>query len=219
MPQHYDAVLFDMDGLMIDTEQISCESWRRAGQELNIPVAEEMLLGLVGLAMGRCLDYASDYLGDREQARLLQQEGRRHYWQMLEQDEIPLKKGIEEVLDWVVSQPLPRAVATSTQRRLADIKLSRSGLARYFSHSVAGDEVARTKPDPDIYLAAAKLLGVAPQRCMVLEDSVYGLQAALAAGMPVILVPDLVIPPAAVSRQALAVCQDLHQALVVLQQH
>ncbi|WP_337883147.1 HAD family phosphatase [Chromobacterium haemolyticum] len=218
MPQNYDAILLDMDGLMIDTERISMESWRRAADELDMTLSDQLLLDMVGLSMRRCTEFLSEKLGNQDDAVALQNVGRRHYWQMLEHEEIPLKRGIEALLDWALAQSLPRAVATSTQRQLADIKLGRTGLSRYFDTVVAGDEVAHTKPAPDVYLAAARKLGIDPQRCVVLEDSIYGLHAGVAAGMRVILVPDLVAPPADQTHHALAVCQDLHQALDVLRQ-
>ncbi|OQS40397.1 hydrolase [Chromobacterium haemolyticum] len=218
MPQNYDAILFDMDGLMIDTERISMESWRRAADELDMALSDQLLLDMVGLSMRRCTEFLSERLGSQDDAVALQNVGRKHYWQMLEHEEIPLKRGIEALLDWALAQSLPRAVATSTQRQLADIKLGRTGLSRYFDTVVAGDEVAHTKPAPDVYLAAARKLGVDPLRCVVLEDSIYGLHAGVAAGMRVILVPDLVTPPADQTHQALAVCKDLHQALDVLRQ-
>lgn len=218
MPQSYDAILFDMDGLMIDTERISMESWRRAADELDMALSDQLLLDMVGLSMRRCTEFLSQRLDSHDNAVALQNVGRRHYWQMLEHEDIPLKTGIEALLDWADAQALPRAVATSTQRQLADIKLGRTGLSRYFDTVVAGDEVAHTKPAPDVYLAAARKLGVDPLRCVVLEDSIYGLHAGVAAGMRVILVPDLVTPPADQTHHALAVCQDLHQALDVLQQ-
>ncbi|HJV06504.1 MAG TPA: HAD family phosphatase [Chromobacteriaceae bacterium] len=218
MERSIDAVLFDLDGLMVDTESISGNAWRLAGQELGVVVPEEMILGMVGLSVTLSVAYAARYLGDSALAEQLSQAGRRHYHRQLQEGELNLKNGIENVLDWVVSVELPRAVATSTQRKLADIKLQRTGLSRYFDVTVAGDEVEHPKPHPDIYLTAARRLKVAPERCLVLEDSLYGMQAALAAGMRVIVVPDMVTPPAHATTGALAVCADLHQALTLLRQ-
>ncbi|MGY8626090.1 HAD family hydrolase [Chromobacterium violaceum] len=218
MNRSFDALLFDMDGLMLDTETLSCAATRRAGAELGIRIDDAMLMGMVGLSEARCTRYIAEYLADEEQAALLQRTSRACYRRMLEQEEIPLKPGIVELLDWAQSQDIPRAVATSTRRAIADVKLARSGLARYFRHTIAGDEVARTKPEPDIYLAAAALLGAAPERCIVLEDSPYGMQAGVAAGARVILVPDLIAPSQQQREQALATCPDLLQALALLQE-
>ncbi|MBX9297836.1 HAD family phosphatase [Chromobacterium vaccinii] len=216
MNRSFDALLFDMDGLMLDTETLSCVATRRAGAELGIQIDDAMLMGMVGLSEARCTRYIAEYLANEELAAQLQQTSRAGYRRMLEHEEIPLKPGIVELLDWAGNQGIPRAVATSTRRAVADVKLARSGLARYFRHTIAGDEVARTKPEPDIYLAAAALLGAAPERCIVLEDSPYGMQAGVAAGSRVILVPDLIEPLETQRAQALAVCGDLHQALALL---
>lgn len=210
------TLLFDLDGLMIDSERIGHDSWRKAGEELGVPVSNELLDGLVGLAHGRTEAFATSILGDAELAKTLRSASSRHYWKMLEEGEIPLKTGIVELLTWITQHNIQRAVATSTQRTLADLKLARSGLIQYFSVTVAGDEVTHTKPAPDLYLAAAAKLGVAPESCIVLEDSIYGLQAGRAAGMQVILVPDLAKPEDSHVSEALAVCEDLHQALDVL---
>ncbi|MEO2219029.1 HAD family phosphatase [Chromobacterium vaccinii] len=216
MNRSFDALLFDMDGLMLDTETLSCAATRRAGAELGIQIDDAMLMGMVGLSEARCTRYIAEYLANEELAAQLQQTSRAGYRRMLEHEEIPLKPGIVELLDWAENQGIPRAVATSTRRAVADVKLARSGLARYFRHTIAGDEVARTKPEPDIYLAAAALLGAAPERCIVLEDSPYGMQAGVAAGSRVLLVPDLIAPLETQRAQALAVCGDLHQALTLL---
>lgn len=210
------AILFDMDGLMIDTESISGQSWLRAADEVGVEIPEAVILGMVGLSVTKSLDYVAQHFQDRTLAETLSQHCRHHYRELLTHGELKLKSGIIEVLDWVESRELPRAVATSTQRQMCDLKLRRSGLGPYFQHTVAGDEVANTKPAPDVYLAAASRLQIDPQHCVVLEDSLTGMQAGLAAGMRVILVPDMVKPQAHQTTGALAVCDDLHQALELL---
>jgi len=211
------AVLFDMDGLMIDTETLSANAWRQAGEALGIPLSDKLLHAMVGLATDHCATLLREALPDIDHAHLLQT-ARQRYHQALREAPIPLKAGILPLLQWCQAQQLPRAVATATQRQLADIKLSRSGLAPFFAHSVCGDEVANSKPAPDVYLKAAAMLGMTPQQCIVLEDSPYGALAALAAGMRVIIVPDLVQPDAHMSKQALAVCKDLFEAQGLLLQ-
>lgn len=216
MKTNMQAILFDMDGLMIDTESVSGQSWLRAAEEVGVAIPEHVILGMVGLSVHKSLDYVAAHFQDRALAETLSQHCRRHYRDLLSHGELQLKPGIIEVLQWVEEQALPHAVATSTQRQMCDLKLQRTGLGRYFQHTVAGDEVANTKPAPDVYLAAATRLGINPAECIVLEDSLTGMQAGLAAGMPVILVPDMVLPAVEQTREALAVCQDLHQALTLL---
>jgi len=217
MNANMQAILFDMDGLMIDTESVSGHAWLRAAAEVGVAIPEQVILGMVGLSVNKCLDHVAAHFQDRSLAEKLSQRCRHHYHELMSTGELRLKPGIIEVLDWVQSQAIPHAVATSTQRLMCDIKLQRTGLGPYFQHTVAGDEVANTKPAPDVYLAAAALLDIAPAACVVLEDSLIGMRAALAAGMRVILVPDMLQPAAHETSDALAVCEDLHQALALLQ--
>lgn len=209
------ALLFDMDGLMIDTETLSALAWQHAAEVLAIPLQAHHLQAMVGLSTEYCLDYLQQALPgtDVTQFGVV---ARAQYHRTLREDSIPLKPGIIELLQWCEQQALPRAVATATQRTLADIKLARSQLAPFFRHSVCGDEVARSKPAPDVYLKAAALLGVPVTDCIVLEDSPHGARAALAAGMRVIVVPDLAPPDTDIAKQALAVCQDLFEARSLL---
>lgn len=209
------ALLFDMDGLMIDTETLSARAWQQAADSLAIPLQAHHIDAMVGLATEHCLSYLQQALPGADIVRF-GQVARAIYHRSLREDSIPLKPGIIELLHWCQQHQVPRAVATATQRTLADIKLQRSGLAGYFEHSVCGDEVKHSKPAPDVYLQAAALLGKAPAACIVLEDSPYGAQAALAAGMQVIVVPDLVTPDSSITKQALAVCQDLLAAQALL---
>lgn len=211
----FSALLFDMDGLMIDTEALSARAWQQAANDLGIALPDTHLQAMTGLATEHCIAYLQQALPDAD-VTCLGQAARAIYHRALREDSLALKPGITALLRWCQQLGMPRCVATATQRTLADIKLARSGLAPYFSHCVCGDEVARSKPAPDVYLKAAELLGVPPAACIVLEDSRYGAQAALAAGMRVIVVPDRVQPDDDIQKQALAVCQDLFMAQALL---
>ena len=118
------------------------------------------------------------------------------YDAIVEREGIALKPGLLDLLDWLEARRIPKAVATSTRRDRAQAKLARTALLSRFVALVGGDEVARGKPAPDIFLAAAARLGEAAQHCVVLEDSEPGVRAALAAGMTPIMVPDLHAPSA-----------------------
>lgn len=206
-----DAVLFDMDGLMLDTETLSLEAWRLASADTGLAVGDDVLLGMVGLSIARCRDYLTRHFdGDSARADRLMAGNALHYPRLIGEAPIPLKAGIVELLDALAERNIPRAVATSTRRIMADQKLARTGLAGRFHASVTGDEVTRTKPAPDIYLAAAAALGVDPARCIALEDSNVGVAAALAAGCTVYMVPDLIAHDPAVAGHPHAHFADLH---------
>lgn len=187
------AILFDMDGLMIESERALLQCWREAAHVLELHHLDDALwLSFVGLSDRVCNDLLRERL-DEAQVQALLQEMQVRYDAHVEAG-LPLKAGVLELLALLESRGLPRAVATSTRRERALQKLTRCGLLHRFDAVVTGSDVAHPKPAPDIYLLAAKTLGVAPAECVVLEDSAAGVRAALAAGMTPIQVPDLAHP-------------------------
>lgn len=187
-----DAVIFDMDGLMIDSERVSILCWTQAARELQLPIEDGFWLRMVGL-------------GDRDCERLLLQRidatqvaalfARCHdLYEAQTQAGLPLRPGILELLQLLHEHAIPRAVATSTRQPRASRKLHAAGLLPFFEVVVTSSDVSQPKPAPDIYLLAAHKLGKDPARCLALEDSPAGIRAAVGAGMTAIQVPDLVHP-------------------------
>lgn len=188
-----DAVLFDMDGLMIESERALLQCWREASQTLGLRHLDDALwFSFVGLSDRVCVDLLRERL-DEVQVKALLQETQDRYDRHVEAG-LPLKPGVLELLSELEKRSIPRAVVTSTRRDRALQKLERCHLLPYFDTVVTGSDVAHPKPAPDIYLLAAERLCVSPALCVVLEDSVPGVRAALAAGMTPIQVPDLVMP-------------------------
>jgi HAD superfamily hydrolase (TIGR01509 family) len=187
------AVLFDMDGLMIESERALLQCWREASHGLGLHHLDDALwLSFVGLSDRACTELLRERL-DEVQLQALLHDLSQRYNRHVEAG-LPLKPGILELLAELEQRNIPRAVVTSTRRERAMQKLERCGLLPHFDTVVTGSDVVHAKPAPDIYLLAAERLRVAPARCVVLEDSVPGVRAALAAGMTPIQVPDLVIP-------------------------
>ncbi|GAB3094249.1 HAD family hydrolase [Lysobacter terrae] len=190
------AVLFDMDGLLIESERALLQCWREASHTLGLRQLDDALwLSFVGLSDRVCHDLLRERLDD-SQVQALLQELQVRYDAHVEAG-LPLKAGVLELLALLESRRVPRAVVTSTRRERALQKLTRCGLLAHFDAVVTGSDVVHAKPAPDIYLLAAQRLDVAPAHCVVLEDSVPGVRAALAAGMTPIQIPDLVAPDAA----------------------
>jgi HAD superfamily hydrolase (TIGR01509 family) len=187
-----DAVIFDMDGLMIDSERVSVECWSQAAQELGVPFEEGFWLRMVGLGDRDCERLLLQHIDASQVAALFARchdlyEARTHAG-------LPLRPGILELLQLLREHDVPRAVATSTRQPRASRKLAASGLLDFFAVVVTSSDVAHPKPAPDIYLLAAQKLGKDPARCLALEDSPAGIRAAVGAGMTAIQVPDLVHP-------------------------
>jgi HAD superfamily hydrolase (TIGR01509 family) len=184
------AVIFDMDGLLIDSERAILECWRVTAAEQSLAVDDALWLSMVGLHDTGCAELLDGLLG-AERAKRLTLECKRRYDSLVE-DGLPLKTGARELLQDLFDLGVPLAVATSTRGERARVKLARSGIDGYFSHVVTSSDVAHAKPAPDLYLLAAQRLGVPPAECVALEDSEFGVRAATAAGIRVIQVPDLI---------------------------
>ncbi|PRX98571.1 HAD family hydrolase [Allonocardiopsis opalescens] len=190
------AVLFDMDGTLIDTERLWFESEREVTEGLGgswSQADQEMLVG--GSARGAAR-YIIELTGASESEEAVMRRLADAMERRLRHDEVRLMPGAAELLAEVRAAGVPAALVTSTHRRLLTASLETLG-AHHFDLTIAGDEVAANKPDPEAYLTAARRLGVDPARCVVLEDSFNGVNAGQAAGCVTVAVPSLLhIPPA-----------------------
>ncbi len=155
-----EAVIFDMDGLMLDSERASLRSWSRGARELGLQIEDDYWLCLVGHSMAACQLILRERMADAQIETLL---ARCHVLYQAEVDAgVPLRPGIHEILQLLARHGVPCGVATSTRRPLAPHKLETAGLLPYFRSVTAGNDVAHPKPAPDIYLLAAQRLGSRP---------------------------------------------------------
>jgi HAD superfamily hydrolase (TIGR01509 family) len=197
-----DAVIFDMDGLMLDTEPIYKVAWQRAAIECGYPISEELYFVLIGRTRVDGEKILLDAFGPAFSVESFREAcGRCEATAFAER--LPAKKpGLDDLLAFLDSRGVPKAVATSTERWLAAHQLGGLGLLDRFSVLATGDEVANGKPAPDLFLLAAQRLSVVPSKCLVLEDSEAGIVAAHRAGMQVYAVPDLKQPSPAIEALA-----------------
>lgn len=203
------GVIFDMDGLLIDSERAALACWRESAAAQSLAVDDTLWLSMVGLHEAGCAKLLDDMLGS-VQAERLSLACKHRYDALLEQG-LPLKSGVHALLQDLSGLGVPLAVATSTRGERARIKLARSGIDHFFRHVVTSSDVTHAKPAPDLYLLAAQRLGIPPGECIALEDSEFGVRAAAAAGLRVIQVPDLV-PDSELSRSLATVVSDLEAA-------
>jgi HAD superfamily hydrolase (TIGR01509 family) len=190
------AVIFDMDGLMLDTERIAHAAWRQASSALGVEFDPGVAQRMIGRNHTDCRALILDHHGESFPVDELFAATGKAYDEIAAREGVGLKQGLTRLLDWLEAEGVPRAVATSTRRPRAIAKLERAGLLGRFAVLVGGDEIARGKPAPDIFLAAAGRLSMPPDVCLVLEDSEPGIRAAMAAGIAAIMVPDM-HPPSA----------------------
>jgi HAD superfamily hydrolase (TIGR01509 family) len=215
LPWRPDAVVFDMDGLMLDSERAITDCMTRAAAEAGHDLPAGLWLEMVGTGDAACRAMLADRLGEAAADALLDHAGAL-YTEVVDAG-VPHRPGLLDLLDWLQAAGIPRAVATSTRRPLALRKLRRAGLLERFHAICTSSDVAHPKPAPDVYLLAAARLGVAPARCLVLEDSPTGVRAALAAGMTPVQVPDLVAPDEAVRALRHRIVESLGEAQRLLE--
>jgi beta-phosphoglucomutase-like phosphatase (HAD superfamily) len=212
-PNHPAAVIFDMDGLMLDTEVIYHIAWQEAARELGYEIPEGLFHDLVGL---RTEDCEAQIMAAMGASFPLNDFHRR--WEIVwdrhaRVQGIETKPGLLELLARLEQLEIPKAVATSSTAPEAERSLRITKLIHRFPVIVTGDQVAAGKPAPDIYLTAAKRLGVDPADCIAFEDSDAGTLAASRAGMRTYQVPDLKPPSTEAASAAIAVLAGLHDAL------
>lgn len=193
-PMNFQAAIFDMDGLLLDTERVCIEIFEQACQAVGVPFLRDLYLSVIGRnAAGIEATLRAGYGPDLDYMQL-HNEWRTRYNAVVKHQAIPVKQGVIELLEWLKAEHIPTAVATSTQRDVASIKLRLSGLDHYFDSVATGCEVSQGKPHPEIYLLAASRLDVAPAQCLAFEDSNNGVRSAVAAKMIAYQIPDLVMP-------------------------
>ena len=183
----FDAVLFDLDGTLIDTERLAMTATVAAFGAMGFDADLAFLHQLVGKDMPTGDQLIAAQYPFLDLAELGRRVAAAMDLELL--SGMPLKAGVHDLLSQI---PHPKAIVTSSSRNRAIEKVGQAGLSAHFVQLITLDDVARAKPAPDAYLLAAALLGVSPARCLVFEDSEIGAEAAHAAGMYVVQVPDMV---------------------------
>lgn len=210
------AVIFDMDGLMFDTERIAAGCWIQAGKERGLIIEEGFLKHVRGSSKEtaerwfyKCYGHTHDYWTVRNRKTELL----RAY---LDENEIPVKKGLKELLCYLKEKDCKIILATATARKYAFQYLEAADVKQYFDDFVCGDMVSRGKPDPEIFYTAAEKADVMPCECVVLEDSLNGIAAAIDGGFIPVMVPDITQPDKELEGKLAAKCKDLLEVILFL---
>jgi HAD superfamily hydrolase (TIGR01509 family) len=192
--RRFEAIIFDMDGLLLDTERIAQSAFLETCRELGVCGQDELFIRCIGTNQARGREVLRAGLQGQADFLRFEQVWEAKYVERISHGPIPVKEGALELLERVLSLRIPAAVATSTRTARAQEKLRKSGILDRFQTVVGGDQVRNSKPAPDIYLRAAEVLSARPEACLALEDSENGVRAAVSAGMTVVQIPDLVQP-------------------------
>ena len=206
----YTGAIFDMDGVLFDTEKIYQQTWHEMAAERNIALGSEFVKVISGTSGARMHQVLEEYYHVTEGA-IIAEECRSRMRRKLSEN-VPVKEGVVEILEFFKQKGMPIAVASSSFARQIEANLQKSDLRGYFTEIVSGTEVEHGKPAPDIFLRAASKLGCKPQECFVFEDSENGIKAGYAAGCTTIMVPDLIAPSVEIEQYCTRICENLMQA-------
>jgi beta-phosphoglucomutase-like phosphatase (HAD superfamily) len=210
LPRAPAAVVFDMDGLLLDTETLYQEAIVLAAAEGGQEVAQEVFNRTVGLPWAQSRTLLLSHFGETFPVDEFQAAWVRHFW-VIAEARLELKPGALELLDTLDQLALPRAIATSSSPRTVERHLTTHDLLGRFNEIVGHGDYERGKPAPDPFLKAAERLGVEPWACLALEDSHNGIRAASAAGMMTVMVPDLLEPTDEIRGLCTFVARSLHE--------
>lgn len=207
------AVIFDMDGVLFDTEKLCMDSWIAVAGEQGIPDMEKFFPSCIGRNLTDTKALFRDFYGDVYDYEKFRKQASVWFHNYIEQKGLPVKKGVRELLDFLQRRGYDIGLASSTSRPSVEEHLERAGIREYFQSLTTGDMVEHSKPCPDIYLMACKSVGVDPARAIAIEDSPNGIRAAYSAGMIPVMVPDLIAPDQEMRKKSVLICRDLVEVM------
>lgn len=213
------AVIFDMDGLLVDTEKLLQRFWVEAARFYGYPMEKEHVLqirSLSGKLAAPLLQKLVCPEFDYAKVRLKRLELMNAY---IAKNGIEKKKGIDELLDFLDTTELKKAVCTATDEYRTKLYLESIGIYHRFDEHISGNMIENGKPAPDIYLYACERLRLKPEECMAFEDSPNGITSAYDAGCRVVMIPDLSLPDEQTRAKTVAVCESLDKATGVIKEY
>lgn len=209
MGKYTDAVIFDMDGVIFDSERLVLSCWEKVGEKYGFQGIDEVFLPCIGTNEVKTKEIVMDYYGQDFPYETFRQEASVLFHERVHLDGLPVKKGVREILDYLKEQEIPTAVASSTRLEAVSGELKQAGLYEYFKVVMGGDQLKRSKPEPDIYLMTCEKMDVIPSRAYAIEDSYNGIRSSFRAGMRPIMVPDMLPATEEMRQKSVAVLDDL----------
>ena len=210
---NYEAVVFDMDGVIFDSERAVMNCWLELAQKYNIKDIEKPYFACVGTTMTRTREIMLDTYGEDFPYDEYARESSLMYHEKYDGGKLPMKPGVIELLSYLKEKGKKIALASSTRRETVTNQLRWAGIIDYFDVIICGDMVARSKPAPDIFLKACQELGVSPENTYAIEDSYNGIRAAHAGQLRPIMVPDLLEANDEMRGKAECVCDNLNEVI------
>lgn len=209
MNQYMDAVIFDMDGVIFDSERLVLVCWEKVSEKYGIQGIEEVFMPCIGTNAEKTKEVVLDHYGQDFPFEEFRKEASVLFHEHVNRNGLPVKKGVRELLEYLKEREIPTAVASSTRLEVVTGELKQAGLYAYFKVVMGGDQLKRSKPEPDIYLMTCEKLGVNPGQAYAIEDSYNGIRSAYSAGMKPIMVPDMLPATEEMLQKSIVVLDDL----------
>ena len=207
----YKAVIFDMDGVIFDSERLVLEGWQEIAAKYGIEGIEEVLPRCLGVNAQATREIFREYYGQDFPYDEYKKEASALFHSRYGNGKLPLKPGVKELLSYLKENGYLVGLASSTRQAIVEQEIRDAGLMPYFDNLVCGDMLKRSKPEPDIYLKACENLDVEPRMAVAVEDSYNGIRSAKRAGMVPVMVPDMVQPDEEMRSLAHKICKDLFE--------
>lgn len=212
------AVVFDMDGLMFDTEKLTYEIIRETMIEDGYEYSLDFYKTTVGKRSVDVVKLYKEKYGENFDYFLLREKNMKKFWAYTEKNGVPIKEGLYEILDFLKAKNIKIALATSTTEKSAKEILKRGKVIHFFDALICGDSVEKGKPAPDIFIKASQTLGFDVKDCLALEDSFNGIISASSAGLVTVMVPDLIEPTNEIKKLCYKVCKNLKEVITLIKQ-
>lgn len=212
------AVIFDMDGVIFDSERMVLVCWEQLAEKYHLTRMREAYIPCIGVNDVRMKEIMEEFYGRDFPYSAFREEASALFRKMVEREGLPVKRGVRELLEYLTKRNVPVGLASSTRLALVTEELKAAGLYDYFQAVTGGDQLKRSKPEPDIYLMACAKLGVRPEATYAVEDSYNGIRAAYSAGMMPVMVPDLLQPTEEMCEKSVVVLEDLVQVIQWLEE-
>ena len=203
------AVVFDMDGVIFDSERLALECWEKIGAEYHLEGMREAFLPCIGTNNVKTKEIVLERYGRDFPYDDFSTKASKLFHEITDQGGLPVKTGVRELLTYLEENKIQMALASSTRLETVTQELKQAGLYDFFSVVMGGDQLKRSKPEPDIYLMTCEKLGVQPASTYAVEDSYNGIRSAYSAGMKPIMVPDMLPPTDEMREKSIVVLDDL----------
>ena len=210
------AIIFDMDGLMIDSERVTFECYQERLKDMNLTMDEEFYKTLLGKPIKGIYQRFYDVYGNDFPIENVIQDVHQLKAERFETEGVPVKKGLVELLHYLKDNNYKTIVATSSNRDRVDKILAQAKITEFFDDSICGDEVTKGKPNPEVFLKSCQKLGVNVDEAIVLEDSEAGIQASYDANIKVICIPDMKYPEKQYEEKTFKILKDLTEVTAYL---